>query len=606
LSCSSQAYSGRDSSNISWANWSGRVVGPVSDFFEPDSLPDLVNIVVRAAKGGHQIRVVGSGWAFENIAYSPDWMVSMVRLNRRLMTVTGSALNAQWAGKQAPGSNDALFHMEAGASIADVNDALSAAGLALPTMGGANGQGLSGAISTSTHGGDISLPPFPDLVMAMHLVTADGREVWVERASQPITEDVPLAMALACADAEILRDDALFDALLVGFGRFGIIYSYVLRVGAAFRLAEWTVQIPRTVLTAQLRLGVAQRTFIMPLLAVLPDPPPALGALDVKNPRGLEVVFDTQNLGNCWVKRRWVTAVIADLHVDDTPNALCVLGAAGVLAAGLTALSTLEATPPWVLIPGFPVGVELKKGDLSGSLLNNPLMTAGEMLARVMTAFWDLNAGLAIPPLAASEFSSHYKDSTADGIRGVSHLVLSGSRDQSLQTCFRVDSIEPIFDAHNGGYIDFLDAILGAAPNSKQAGSISLRWSATSKATLSMHNFASPNAVAIEITSLRGLPDNASWMTVLESLAIGFGGRPHWGQINTLNAALVSQLYGGNLQTWRAELTALTGGSIAFSSAHTLQRGLEPTNPGAKPTLIGLRAGDLATGFQPAIFLLLS
>jgi hypothetical protein len=85
-------------------------------------------------------------------------------------------------------------------------------------------------ISTSTHGGDISVPPFPEMVMAMHLVTIDGREVWVERASQPITDDVPLAMALACKDAEIVRNDALFNSMLVGFGRFGVVYSYVLRV----------------------------------------------------------------------------------------------------------------------------------------------------------------------------------------------------------------------------------------------------------------------------------------------------------------------------------------------------------------------------------------
>ena len=35
-----------------------------------------------------------------------------------------------------------------------------------------------------------------------------------------------------------------------------------------------------------------------------------------------------------------------------------------------------------------------------------------------------------------------------------------------------------------------------------------------------MHNFASANAVAIEVTSLKGLPGNASWMTLVESFAI--------------------------------------------------------------------------------------
>lgn len=48
-----------------------------------------------------------------------------------------------------------------------------------------------------------------------------------------------------------------------------------------------------------------------------------------------------------------------------------------------------------------------------------------------------------------------------------------------------------------------------------QAGYISQRWSATSGTTMSMHNFPSEHAVAIEVTTLRGLPDNArGWRCV--------------------------------------------------------------------------------------------
>jgi hypothetical protein len=57
----------------------------------------------------------------------------------------------------------------------------------------------------------------------MKSVTINGREVWIERASQPITDDVPVANALTCPDTEILRNDDVFNALLVGFGRFGVL-----------------------------------------------------------------------------------------------------------------------------------------------------------------------------------------------------------------------------------------------------------------------------------------------------------------------------------------------------------------------------------------------
>src|SRR5439155_19719365 len=266
---------------------------PVATFWEPDTYADLVNVVRGASAQGHMLHVEGSHWAFENIAYSPDWMLSLRRLNKPLSGVTDGALNTQWAANQAAGQ-DVLFHLEAGAKIADVNDMLAQRGFAMPTLGGANGQAIGGAISTGTHGGDVEVPPLADAVMAMHLITEGGREFWVERASQPITDDEALGSALALTSPaiEIVRNDDLFNAMLVAFGRFGVIYSYVLRVRAAFRLAEWTTRIPATSLTAALRNGVTGNTFLAPLLAMLPPPPASLNALNIASPHGVEVAFE--------------------------------------------------------------------------------------------------------------------------------------------------------------------------------------------------------------------------------------------------------------------------------------------------------------------------
>ncbi len=121
-----------------------------------------------------------------------------------------------------------------------------------------------------------------------------------------------------------------------------------------------------------------------------------------------------------------------------------------------------------------------------------------------------------------------------------------------------------------------------------------------------MHNFSSPHAVAIEVTSLKNLPDNESWIRFVESKAISFGGRPHWGQQNHLSARQTAQMFGANLDRWRNALTALVGGSSTFSTAHTVQRGLEPNNPQAKPTLFGRKVGDIgAAAIMPALELLL-
>jgi FAD binding domain len=588
-------------SPTTFTNWSGRFSGPVSTFWEPDTLADLINVVRRASTEGHMLHVVGSGWAFENIAYSPDWMVSLRRLNHPLSGVTDGALNAQWSANQAAGQ-DMLFHVEAGATIADVNDLLAARGLAMPTLGGQNGQALAGAISTGTHGGDVEIPPFADAVMAMHLVTEGGRELWIERASLPITEDTALGIALARSspNAELVRNDDIFNALLVAFGRFGVIYSYVLRVVPAFRLAEWTTRIPAVALSAALRAGVTSGTFLAPLLAMLPPPPASLNAINIPSPRIVEVAFDTDNLDMCYVKRRWLTGDPTDLGLSNALNPLCLIGAAGVLTAAIGVLG------PFGGIPLYGAAVATEIAILSTSFTANPGQTAGEMLAQALSAFWRLSLGWAIPQLTGIEFGLQYQDSMGAGRRGPSHLIMSGYREQSLQGCYRGDSIEVMFDAHSTGYVDFLDAIVATARNFKQAGWLSLRWSAMSRATLSMHNFSSAHAVAIEVTSLRGLPDNAAWMSFIESVAVMGGGRPHWGQINNLNVTSTVIRFGSNVNAWRSALSSVVGSAITFSNVFTALRGLEPL-PGATATLSGQRAGDLAGGVAvvPAISLLL-
>ena len=90
---------------------------------------------------------------------------------------------------------------------------------ALPTMGGASGQTLAGAVSTGTHGGDHSLPPMADAVRAIHLVGVDGRQHWIEDDAG-ITDESHLREALP--DVEVHYSSGLFSAALVSVGRLGI------------------------------------------------------------------------------------------------------------------------------------------------------------------------------------------------------------------------------------------------------------------------------------------------------------------------------------------------------------------------------------------------
>src|SRR5262249_59912480 len=81
-------------------------------------------------------------------------------------------------------------------------------------------------------------PPLPDFVRAIHLVTEGGQELWIERETDPITTDERLKPLLTCPGAQIVRSDEVFNAVIVSFGRFGVIYSFVIEARKAFRVVE--------------------------------------------------------------------------------------------------------------------------------------------------------------------------------------------------------------------------------------------------------------------------------------------------------------------------------------------------------------------------------
>lgn len=122
------------------------------------------------------------------------------------------------------------------------------------TLGGAGGQTVFGALTTGTHGGDFRQRPISDAVMALHLVTDGGDHFWIEPSSRrnpfPIADDTKLHAIYGRINPnvafEIIRDDDVFDSVVVGVGRFGIVVSIVLRVVPQYcllehrRLDNWT------------------------------------------------------------------------------------------------------------------------------------------------------------------------------------------------------------------------------------------------------------------------------------------------------------------------------------------------------------------------------
>ena len=140
---------------------------PLTSKDPSDALASLVEAVATASEKDVPVHVIGNGWSFEDCASSDGVMMSLENLNWQLFDVVNAnngALTDESAAKQDVWSSTRLVHFEAGIRIWDLCETLdkdqpSREHLAMPTLGGSNGQSLAGALTTSTHGGDWQQPP---------------------------------------------------------------------------------------------------------------------------------------------------------------------------------------------------------------------------------------------------------------------------------------------------------------------------------------------------------------------------------------------------------------------------------------------------------------
>jgi hypothetical protein len=268
-----------------WRNWSSNVEVQPHRIHEPKTVKDVQDLVKEALRLGRHVHAVGRGWSLSDVAATTDFLVDTRGLRGILAFSQGSRVwghrirdrhrvddphveddpipdsryqtDRSWALIDAlrddTRATDRRFaHVLAGTTLRELIEALDgpahdraegAAGIrgqwALPTMGGASGQTIVGAISTGTHGGDFDLPPLADCVRALHLVAADGTQRWIEPATGRITDPERLARAQKDIPPERLHyDDDMFAAALVSLGTLGVIVSVILEVRAQFSLNE--------------------------------------------------------------------------------------------------------------------------------------------------------------------------------------------------------------------------------------------------------------------------------------------------------------------------------------------------------------------------------
>ena len=140
-----------------WRNWAGNVEAAGFDALAPASTEEVAHAVTLAARTGRRVKPIGSGHSFTAIGQPVDLQLQLHRL-------TGVVAHDPETGR---------VRVRAGSRLRDLNRELHALGLAFPNLGDYDGQTVSGAIATGTHGTGAGLTGLAGFVRGVEMVLAD-------------------------------------------------------------------------------------------------------------------------------------------------------------------------------------------------------------------------------------------------------------------------------------------------------------------------------------------------------------------------------------------------------------------------------------------------
>ena len=183
-------------------NWAATFSATPEAYFEPRSAAEARAVLARAARARGVVRVIGAG-------HSPN--------DSALCAGAGSAIVSlrRMAAVHSVDAATGLVACGGGATLAALNAALHAAGLALPNLGSISDQTIAGAMATGTHGTGLREGALSMCVRALELVTPGG-EVLELSAAGPTRE--------------------AFRGALCSLGALGIITRVTLQAVPAFDL----------------------------------------------------------------------------------------------------------------------------------------------------------------------------------------------------------------------------------------------------------------------------------------------------------------------------------------------------------------------------------
>ncbi|MCY7288706.1 MAG: FAD-binding protein [Cryobacterium sp.] len=498
----------------------------------PQSLAGLVATVRHAEETGQRARPSGSRWSFSDCAVSGGTSIDTRSLDRPLQRVQHAL---------RPGAPSTVFHVESGITIQSLARRLDHLGLALETMGGAAGQTLAGAVSTGTHGGDKTLPPIADSILAFHTVGVGGIQHWVE-PTLGITDPGLLRQHVApgVAHENITYSDDLFNAWLVSLGALGVAYSMVVRVRPQYDLIETTRR-------------MTWRDFQATYKTQLDDP----------DTRFLQVIVGPyRDAGEhpCLVTTRAEASPSAPLERPSSLSLPTILAIAADIGFGPDLIHILT-TMASVDFGGYP----------------------DEMVTRIAEAvLTDLPAQL---PILKRRYIDVLSTVWPEGpVRGLSHSVMDLGYDKPQRPSQPGNSVEMFFPATGAGdrlgcasFVDETLSTTASATDTFFAGYISIRFTRGSRAFLGMQRW--PSTCSVEVSAARGVRGMPELIQRLYQTGIRSGGLTHWGQQLDHGITGYGGTYYPDYHRWRDAYGGVTNQFTQNTFASQLSDRWNLTNP---------------------------
>lgn len=166
---------------------------PIARVERPSTDDELAAIVAAANARGDKVTMAGSRHSQGGHTYSEGAVVLDMRAHRRILDIDPDRL---------------LLRAQAGATWAEVQDALQPLGLAVKVMQSSNIFTIGGTLSANAHGRDIHVTSVVEVLESFRLLLANGEIVQVSRT----------------------ENSELFRLVIGGYGMYGVILDATLRI----------------------------------------------------------------------------------------------------------------------------------------------------------------------------------------------------------------------------------------------------------------------------------------------------------------------------------------------------------------------------------------